>query len=223
VRRIAKAWAELMRRLGYSRYGTQGGDWGSRISPEVTRVDPSHITGLHLNALVALPSGDPTEMTSLTESEQANLAGLGKWNSERSGYAQIQSTRPQTLAYGLCDSPAGLLAWTTEWFDDYGEHVGAISADMILTNVAIYWLTRTAGSSARLYKEAAASWAAPPERSPVPTGVAVFPGDSTVKSFAERDHHVVHWSEFDRGGHFAALQAPDLVVGDVRRFFRTLR
>jgi epoxide hydrolase len=223
VSRIARAWAELMDRLGYSRYGAQGGDWGARISPELAQVDPAHVAGVHANAFVALPSGDPGEMEGLTASERERLGGLTRWREERSGYAQIQSTRPQTLAYGLADSPVGQLGWYTEWFDDYGENVGVIDRDAILTNVSVYWFTGTAGSAARLYREAAASWGRPAERSKVPLGVAVFPGDSTVRRFAERDHEVVHWSEFDRGGHFAALQAPDLLTADIRAFFRGLR
>jgi pimeloyl-ACP methyl ester carboxylesterase len=223
VTRIARAWAALMGRLGYSSYGAQGGDWGARISPQLARVDPSHVAGVHANAFVALPSGDPAEMEGLTPTERERLAGLGRWREERSGYAQIQSTRPQTLAYGLADSPVGQLGWYTEWFDDYGENVGGIDRDALLTNVSVYWLTGTAGSAARLYREGAASWSRVVERSEVPLGVAVFPGDSTVRRFAEREHNVVHWSEFDRGGHFAALQAPDLLVGDVRDYFRELR
>jgi pimeloyl-ACP methyl ester carboxylesterase len=223
VTRIARAWASLMDRLGYSSYGAQGGDWGARISPELARVDPSHVVGVHANAFVALPSGDPSELEGLTPVERERLSGLGRWREERSGYAQIQSTRPQTLAYGLADSPVGQLGWYTEWFDDYGENVGTIDQDALLTNVSVYWLTRTAGSAARLYREAAASWSRVVERSEVPLGVAVFPGDSTVRRFAEREHNLVHWSEFDRGGHFAALQAPDLLIGDVRDFFRKLR
>jgi pimeloyl-ACP methyl ester carboxylesterase len=223
VPRIARAWAELMRRLGYQRYGAQGGDWGARISPELARVDPVHVAGLHVNAFVAFPSGDPAETQGLTEPEQGRLQRLSHWNSERSGYAQIQATRPQTLAYALVDSPVGQLAWNTEWFDDYGNNIGAIDPDAILTNVTLYWLTSTAGSSARLYKEAAASWGRHLERSEVPTGIAVFPGDSTIRRFAEREHTVVHWSEFNHGGHFAALQAPQLLIEDIRQFFRHVR
>jgi pimeloyl-ACP methyl ester carboxylesterase len=223
VPRIARAWAELMRRLGYQRYGAQGGDWGARISPELARVDPVHVAGLHVNAFLAFPSGDPADTQGLTEPEQARLRRLSRWNSERSGYAQIQATRPQTLAYALVDSPVGQLAWNTEWFDDYGNNIGAIDPDAILTNVTLYWLTGTAGSSARLYKEAAASWGRHLERSEVPTGIAVFPGDSTIRRFAEREHTVVHWSEFNHGGHFAALQAPQFLIEDIRQFFRHVR
>ena len=223
VSRIARAWAELMHRLGYPRYGAQGGDWGARISPELARLDGGHVAGLHVNAFVAFPSGDPAEMASLTAAEQDRLAWLGRWNAVRGGYAAIQASRPQTLAYALTDSPAGQLAWNLEWFDDYGEGERRISDDDILTNVALYWLTGTAGSAARLYFEAAASWGRQVEKSAVPTGIAVFPGDSTIRVFAEREHNVVRWSEFDRGGHFAALQAPGLLVQDIRAFFRGLR
>ena len=223
VERIARAWAELMRRLGYARYGAQGGDWGARISPQLARTDPEHVAGVHVNALVAVPNGTPGELESLDPDDLAALGGLRKWNAERSGYAQIMSTRPRTLAYALDDSPVGLLAWNLEWFDDYGEHPAAISADAILANVALYWLTGTGGGSGHIYKEAAASWGQAVARSEVPTAVAVFPGDSTVRAFAERDHNVVRWTRLDRGGHFAALQAPDLLVRDVREFFRGLR
>lgn len=222
VTRIAEAWAELMRRLGYPRYGAQGGDWGARISPELARVAPSAVVGVHANAFVALPAGDAGSLEGLSAAERERLAGLTRWREERSGYAQIQSTRPQTLAYAMADSPAGQLAWYAEWFDDYGEKVASVSRDALLTNVTVYWLTGTAGSAARLYREAAASWGRPAERSKVPLGIAVFPGDSTVRRFAERDHEVVHWSEFSRGGHFASLQAPDLLVQDIRDFFAAL-
>ncbi|AXB42618.1 epoxide hydrolase family protein [Amycolatopsis albispora] len=220
VTRIARAWAELMRRLGYHRYGAHGGDWGARISPELARLDGEHVMGLHLNAFVAFPDND---IDGLTEHERQVADGLSNWDGERTGYAQIQATRPQTLAYGLVDSPTGLLAWDTEWFDAYGDDVGGISADRILTMVTITWLTGTAGSSARLYREGAANWAPDKPFCPVPTGIAVFPGDATIRRFAEREHRVVHFTEFDRGGHFAALQVPDLLTGDLRAFFRGLR
>jgi hypothetical protein len=139
------------------------------------------------------------------------------------GYASIQSTRPQTLAYALVDSPVGQLAWNTEWFDDYGDKVGSIDRDAILTNVSLYWLTGTAGSAARLYRDAAAVWGRPAGHCAVPMGVAVFDGDSSVRSFAESDHTIVHWSEFDEGGHFASMHVPETLVGDVREFFRLVR
>jgi epoxide hydrolase len=215
--RIARAWAELMRRLGYDRYVAQGGDAGGLISPWVGRLDPGHVLGVHVNALITLPA----------ENDWGGEAGSddGDWQ-ERSGYAQIQSTRPQTLAYALTDSPVGVLAWNLEWFVDYDPArtlQTPIDRDLILTNVTIYWLTATSGSSARLYKDSTMQEWAPEGRSQVPTAVAVFPGDGTSRGIAERQHNLVRWTEFDRGGHFAALQAPDLLVDDIRAFARDLR
>jgi pimeloyl-ACP methyl ester carboxylesterase len=222
VARVARAWAELMRRLGYERYGAHGGDWGARIAPELARIEPDRVLGLHVNAYVTIPPPDLDSLGDLTPGEKDRLELSRRWFTERSGYAQIQSTRPQTLAYGLVDSPVGLLAWNTEWYDDYGDAVGSIDADTILTVVMLYWLTGTAGSAARIYREAASSWGAA-EVSPVPTGIAVFPGDGTIRRLAERQQRVVRWTEYDRGGHFAALQAPDLLLGDIREFFAGLR
>ncbi len=144
-----------------------------------------------------------------------------------SGYAAIQSTRPQTVGYGLTDSPAGQLAWIAEKFGEWTDGgLAAVDRDQMLTNITVYWLTGTAGSSARLYYEAArsGSWG-PPAVSTAPTGVAVFPEEiaAPVRRIAEQSNHVVHWSEFDRGGHFAAMEEPDLLIGDVREFFRAFR
>jgi epoxide hydrolase len=228
TRRIARAWAELMNRLGYRRYGAQGGDTGSVVSPELGRVDPDHVIGVHVNNLGTVPSGDPAELADLTEADKRRLALLEKWGRELTGYAILQSTRPQTISYALTDSPAGQLAWIVEKFKEWTDpHAAlpedAVDRDLILTDVSVYWLTATAGSAARLYYEGAGTWGQAQPRSPLPTGVAVFPGDVTVRSLAERDHNVVHWAEFDRGGHFAALEAPDLLIGDVREFFRLVR
>ncbi|WP_052423269.1 epoxide hydrolase family protein [Nonomuraea candida] len=228
VRRIAAAWAELMRRLRYARYGAQGGDWGSAISRELGVMDAQHVVGVHLNNVIALPSGDPAELAVLTDDEKSRLASLDHYMNELSGYMRIQSTRPQTLAYALTDSPVGQLAWIVEkfkeWTDSEGFPEDSVDRDRMLTNVMVYWLTGTAGSSARLYREAALSFGKP-EPSTVPTGVAVFPRDITrpVRRFVERDNTVVHWQEYDRGGHFAAMEVPDLLVSDVRRFFDRLR
>jgi pimeloyl-ACP methyl ester carboxylesterase len=221
IRRIARAWAELMLRLGYERYGAQGGDAGSLISPELGRLDPERVVGVHVNALVPTSTPSEDELEGLTEAEQARLAGLARWE-ELSGYAVMQGTRPQTLAYALADSPVGQLGWYADWFAAHGEKVGVLDRDAILTNVMLYWLTGTAGSAARLYKEMADVWE-PAERSPVPMGVAVFPGDPSVRRFVEQEYDVVHWSEFDRGGHFAAMEAPEILVEDIRAFFRGLR
>jgi epoxide hydrolase len=228
VRRIASAWTVLMHRLGYDHYGAQGGDWGAVISRDVGLIAPDHVVGIHLNTLATPPPDDETE---LTDDVKAHLEGLRYYMDELSGYMKIQATRPQTLAYGLTDSPVGQLAWIVEkfreWTDSSQVPEDAVDRDLLLTNVMVYWLTRTAGSSARLYREfvlSGTAWGAG-EPSTTPTAVAVFPKDIAhpVRHLAERIHNIVHWSEFDRGGHFAAMEQPDLLVGDVREFFRRFR
>ncbi|MEO3783399.1 epoxide hydrolase family protein [Actinocorallia sp. B10E7] len=226
LHRVARAWAELMSRLGYERYGAQGGDSGSVISPELGRAAPGHVAGVHVNGALGFPTFDPAEMEGLTEAEQARMQLYA--DDDRSGYAIIQATRPQTVAFGLHDSPAAQLAWIAEKFKEWTDPAhdlpeDAVDRDQMLTDVSIYWLTRTAASSARLYKEGSAQWGRPVERSEIPHGVAVFPGDGGIRRVAEREHNVIHWSEFDRGGHFAAMEAPDLLVDDVRAFFRKVR
>jgi epoxide hydrolase len=228
--RIAGALVELMGRLGYDRYGVQGGDVGAFVAPVVGRLDPERVVGVHVNALVTFPSGDPDELADLTEAERQRMARLRHFQDDMMGYAAIQGTRPQTLAYALNDSPVGQLAWIVEKFKEWTDPAAelpedAVDRDHLLTNVSIYWLTGTAGSSASHYYETAHDptiWA-PRERGTVPTGVAVsLTQDVAIRKLAERDHNVVHWSEFDRGGHFAAMEAPEFLVGDVRAFFRTL-
>ncbi|HWF81098.1 MAG TPA: epoxide hydrolase [Streptosporangiaceae bacterium] len=227
-RRIARAWDELMGRLGYDRYGAQGGDWGSAISRELGLVAPDHLIGVHLNMLSARPS-DGATTNDLTDEESARLQALKHFRSTGSGYQAIQSTRPQTLAYGLTDSPAGQLAWIAEKFGEWTDNGlpdQAVGRDHLLTNVSIYWLTATAGSSARLYYETAhtGGWGTPATSS-VPTGIAVFPREIAppIRRFAEQSNNIVHWTEFDRGGHFAAMEQPGLLTGDIRDFFRQLR
>ncbi len=226
VPRVARAWATLMERLGYQRYGAQGGDWGSVISRELGLTAPGQVAGVHLNMLITRPPDDPGE---LTEEEARRQRVQREFRATGSGYSALQSTRPQTLAYGLTDSPAGQLAWITEKFGawtDGGLPDEAVDRDQLLTNVTLYWLTGTAGSSARLYYEVARSRSWNPRAvSGVPTGVAVFPREiaQPIRRFADLSDNIVHWSEFDRGGHFAAMEVPDLLVGDVREFFRPLR
>ena len=225
VSRVARAWDVLMRRIGYERYGAQGGDWGSAISRELGLVAPEHLIGIHLNTLFPQARDEPAD---LTDQEKARLEAMRRFRSDGSGYFMIQATRPQTVAYALTDSPAGQLAWIAEKFHEWtdGGLPGAVDRDQLLTNVTLYWLTGTAGSSARLYFEAARSGSpGPPAVSTVPTGVAVFPREIAppIRRFAEQSNTIVHWSEFDRGGHFAAMEEPDLLVGDVREFFRLLR
>lgn len=226
-RRIARAWAELMSRLGYTRYGAQGGDTGSVVSPELARVDPDHVLGVHINGGLSFPSGDPGDFEGLTEVEQARLDAAERLREVGTGYADLQSTRPQTISFALSDSPVGQLAWIVEKFHEWTDPARelpeeAVDLELLLTDVSLYWFTGTSASSANLYYE---NRVAPAERSRpsgVPTGIAVFPTDPAIRRIAEREHHVVHWSEFDRGGHFAALEAPDLLVEDIRAFFGAL-
>ena len=230
--RVARAWAELMRRLGNARYGAQGGDWGAFVSPELGRIDADHVVGVHVNAATMgfIPFGpvEPDELASFTDAEKLRLDRLNRFQADGNGYFQIQATRPQTLAYALTDSPVGQLAWIVEKFKEWSYPSAelpeqAIARDRILTDVMLYWLTGTAGSSARTYYENmhASSWGQQPGTTP--TGVAVFAEDVAIRRFAERGNNIVHWSDFERGGHFAALEAPDLLVADVRDFFRTVR
>jgi epoxide hydrolase len=224
VHRVARAWDELMQGLGYLRYGAQGGDWGSVISRELGLIAPGHLIGVHLNMLIPYVRDEPAD---LTAQERERIEIMRRFRSTGRAYSAIQSTRPQTLAYGLTDSPAGQLAWIAEKFHEWtdGGLPGAVDRDQLLTNVMLYWLTGTAGSSARLYYEARVGPGGPPRRSAVPTGVAVFPAEiaPAIRRFAEQSDTIVHWSEFDRGGHFAAMEEPDLFVADVREFFRRFR
>jgi microsomal epoxide hydrolase len=222
LRRIARAWATLMTRLGYERYGAQGGDWGAGVACDLGLVDRERVVGVHLNYLLTLPSDLPDELTGLSDVELARLARFHQFLDDQSGYMKLQTTRPQTLAYALADSPVGQLAWIVEKFEEWADT--DIDRDTLLTNVMLYWLTNTGGSSARLYYEYAHTPRLP-ERSAVPTGVAVFSNDIVppIRTVAERTLHIVHWSEYERGGHFAALEQPAVLVDDIRTFFRTVR
>jgi pimeloyl-ACP methyl ester carboxylesterase len=235
VPRIAMAWAELMRRLGYERYGAQGGDAGSPISLALGTIHPAQVAGVHVNMLMTFPSGDPAEMAELGATDQRRLGLLQRFDQDLSGYMKIQATRPQTISYALTDSPVGQLAWIVEkfreWTDSEKVPEDAVDRDAMLTIASIYWLTATAGSSAQFYYEGAeavrqlASGNPPPPIN-VPVGVAVFPRDifQPIRRFADRDiSTITHWTEFDRGGHFAALEEPGLLVDDVRTFFRSVR
>lgn len=230
TQRAAHAWAGLMRQLGYDRYGAQGGDLGALLSPELGYVDPEHVVGIHVNAATVgfIPFGgvDEEELAGLTEVERARIGRIEEFLGDGIGYFQMQATRPQTIAYGLTDSPAGQLAWIADKFHDWvhGPLDEAVSRDQILTNVMFYWLTGTAGSAGNIYYEnmhAQPSWGREPAKTPI--GVAAFAEDISVRSYGEQGHNIVHWSDIDRGGHFAAMEAPDLFVEDVRTFFRKLR
>jgi pimeloyl-ACP methyl ester carboxylesterase len=229
--RIARAFAELMSLLGYERYGAQGGDFGALISPDLGRVDSDHVAGVHVNAATVgfIPFGEVDEVTlaEFTAAEKVRFERMNRFLSEGSAYFQIQGSRPQTIAYGLTDSPVGQLAWIVEKFKEWTHPSAelpekAIDRDRMLTNVMLYWLTAAGASSAQLYYESthSSNWPTP---STVPTGVAVFAEDIPIRRYAEQANNIVHWSEFDRGGHFAAMEAPDVLVGDIREFFRGLR
>jgi pimeloyl-ACP methyl ester carboxylesterase len=226
VDRIASAWASLMARLGYARYGAQGGDWGSAITTSLGAQDPEHCAGIHITLAF---STRPQVQGEPTREEQRALTEIKHYSDWDSGYSKQQSTRPQTLAYGLTDSPAGQAAWILEkfwaWTDCDGHPENILSKDELLDNVMLYWVTATAGSSARLYWESFG-----PRRATrtvrVPTGVAVFPKEivTPVRRWMESNFtNIQHWSEMPRGGHFAAFEQPELFVRDVRAFFGRIR
>jgi len=224
AKRVAQAWDTLMKRLGYDRYGAQGGDLGSFICRELGVLAPDGLVGIHVMQIFAFPSGDPAEMAKLTEEDRRRLAILARFR-ERGGYNEIQSTRPHTLAYALDDSPVGTLAWNLELPDGFGDTVDCLDRDVLLTNATIYWLMGSSGTAAHIYYENAHGGLDLDAENATPTGVAVFDGDfETIRTFAERANtNIVRWSEFDRGGHFAAIAAPELLVGDLREFFRRFR
>jgi microsomal epoxide hydrolase len=228
--RIAKAEVELMRRLGHARYGAQGGDWGSLVTSWIGKLDPAHCAGIHLNMLIAPPppSASPE---ALAADEQQRLAQAASFQSEGTGYQAIQGTRPQTLAYGLNDSPAGLAGWIVEkfraWADCRGDVESVFTRDELLTNLTLYWLTGTINSSMRLYYEMRKRAKLPfaDGRIEVPTGVAVFPKElyNAPRAWAERYYAIRRWTVFPAGGHFAAMEQPAELAADLREFFRALR
>jgi epoxide hydrolase len=222
--RVARAFTELMRRLGYQDFGVHGGDVGSFVGREMGVQKPEGLVGVHVLQIFAFPTGDPAEMAKLSAEEKERLQILSSFR-ERAGYIGMHSTRPQTLAYGLTDSPVGQLAWNSELYSGWGDASLVIDRELFLTQVSMYWLTATAGSSARIYYEDKhAGFAEREEMNTVPTGVAVFPYDfRTIRPFAERANNIVHWWEFNRGGHFAAMDANDLLIGDIQTFFRGFR
>lgn len=228
--RIADVFTELMTGLGYDRYCVQGGDYGSFIGPLMGAAAPERVIGVHVNAVAFgfMPGRNVTDeqLAAMTEVERDRVARAKDWGAEKAGYFRLQSTRPQTLSYGLSDSPVGQLAWIVEKFKEWtnsGKNLpeDAVARDRLLANVSVYWFTGTAGSSANLYYEFAHSRTIPPP-SPVPTGVALFAEDLGIRSVGERWFTITHWSDFDTGGHFAAMETPRLLVEDIRAFFATL-
>lgn len=221
--RIARAWAELMRRLGYERYGAVGNDAGATISVAVGRVDPEHVVGVHVAQLFSFPSGDPAELVDLTEEEQAALAHLGWFWENMGAFNQLQSQQPQTLAHALADSPSGVLGW-------HAQLMGDADPGFVVANAAVYWFTGTQGSALRLYRENALAARRAQEsgerREPtaVPTALAAARGDfASIRRFAERDHSDIRqWNVYERGGHFAAHAEPQQTAEDVTAFFAAL-
>jgi pimeloyl-ACP methyl ester carboxylesterase len=225
VPRVARAFAALMARLGYARYGAQGGDWGAQVATRIGVLDAEHCAAIHVN----MPIADrPDGQVDLSSDDKAGLAALGEFMREESGYALEQSTKPQTLGAALNDSPAGLLAWIVEkfraWSDCDGDPERVFTRDQLLTNVTTYWVTQTITSSARLYWEHMHSTETV-QRVDVPTGVARYPKEVLryPRPWVERRYHVTHWAEMPRGGHFAAMEQPELFVADLRTFFDTAR
>ena len=229
--RIAAIEARLMARLGYARYGVQGGDWGSIIGTQVALNDAPHVAGLHLNmCTAAAPAvGDPN--AGLSDAEKERLKVRAAFQAEETGYQQIQGTKPQTIGIALNDSPVGLAAWIVEkfrtWCDCDGNPEKIFSRDDLLTNITLYWVTQTAASSARIYYESRHAAAAPggPRRIETPTACADFPKEIiwSPRRWLETRYNITRWTVMPRGGHFAAFEQPDLLVDDVRAFFRTLR
>jgi epoxide hydrolase len=216
--RVAQAYDTLMRRLGYESYGTHGSDGGALVSRELAVLDPPGFRGAHVLQLFSFPSGADGEMDAFGPKEYAALEFLG-WFQSVGGYNQMNGTRPQTIAAALSDSPVGQLAYN-ELFENFGNGTSLVSVEQVLTQVSLYWLTNTSATAVR-YHYAEGHSGAEPVVSHGRIGVAVFADDfQTIRPLAERDNtNIVHWSEFDRGGHFAALEVPELVVGDVRTFF----
>jgi pimeloyl-ACP methyl ester carboxylesterase len=226
--RIARAWDELMVRLGYERYGAQGGDWGSLITTLIGSQNLGHCAGIHINMPIAGPTQD--DFADLTPAEMTALGKFQHYQEHESGYSKQQSTRPQTVGYGLVDSPAGQAGWILEkfwaWTDNDGSPEDAIGRDQLLDNVMFYWLNGAGASSARLYWESFGQFGSGDATVAIPTGISQFPKEITATSrrWAERVYtDICHWNELDRGGHFAAFEEPDLFVQEVRSTFRSVR
>ncbi|MEO8695796.1 MAG: epoxide hydrolase family protein [Acidimicrobiales bacterium] len=227
-RRIAVGLAEVMRALGYERYGAHGGDWGAMVSSQLGLTDPAHCIGVHLSMVIAPKPADPAVADDVTEQERAELARMYAAGRDQMGYQRIQSTRPQTLSASLMDSPLGLAAWIVEkyraWSDCDGDIETRFTKDELLTNLTIYWVTGTIASANRIYAETrlagfGASLPDAPVR--VPMGYVKFPGDAfkPPRRWVEELYDIRRWSEVDEGGHFPALETPELLSEEIRRFF----
>ena len=226
VEKIGRAWGELMARLGYDRWVAQGGDWGSAVTTAIGVQKVAGCTGIHLNMPIGRPL--PEDLQNPTPAELKALGALQHYQEWDSGYSTQQRTRPQTVGYGLVDSPVGLAGWIFEkmwaWTDNSGSPFDALSRDQILDNIMLYWLPATGASSARLYWESFGAFA--PQQVTLPVAVSAFPKEilPTPRKWAERNFlNLVHWGDMPRGGHFAAWEQPDLFVGELRTAFAKMR
>ncbi|MEL5991681.1 epoxide hydrolase family protein [Microbacterium phosphatis] len=221
--RVAAAYDRLMRALGYDSYGIHGSDNGAMVARELGLLNPDGFLGLHVLQLFSFPSGDPAEFERLEPGDYAGLEHM-QWFQSVGGYNTMNASRPQTVAVGLSDSPVGLLAYS-ELFNSFGNGTSLVPLEKILLEVSVNWFANAASGMSRSYLEnARAAEGAEPRVNAAPTGVAVFADDfQTIRVFAERDNsNIVHWSRFDEGGHFAALERPDFVADDIRAFFTAL-
>ncbi len=226
IEHIADAWAQLMARLGYNRYFAQGGDWGALVTAAIGMQDTAHCAAIHMNMPIAPP--DPANMDNLTEREQSALAGMKHYQDWDSGYSKQQSTRPQTLGYGLADSPAGQMAWIIEkfwsWTDCDGHPENVLTRDELLDNVMMYWLTNSGASSGRIYWESFGKTNTNPIN--IPVGCSIFPKEifRTSRRWAEkRFSNLIHFNDLEKGGHFAAMEQPASYLDEVRTTFRKVR
>ena len=226
VAKIGETWAKLMARLGYDRYAAQGGDWGSMVTTAIAMQDTEHCLGIHLNMPIVGP--DPDTMNDLTDLEKGGLASMQHYEQQGSGYSKQQATRPQTLGYGLADSPAGQAAWILEkfhaWTDCNGHPENVLDRDELLDNVMLYWLPGTGASSARLYWESFAS--VKMDDVLIPVGCSIFPHEifRCSRRWAEkRFKNIIHFNVMEVGGHFAAFEQPELFIDEIRTCFRSLR
>lgn len=227
VERIARNWAVLMRRLGYDHYVAQGGDWGAAVTNQLGVDRPEGCAAIHLNIPIVYPT--PEQMADMTSAEEAAVKDWREIEATGTGYLSIQSTRPQTLGYGLTDSPVGQAAWIYEKLHFWTDHDGAVenllSMDEMLDNIMLYWLPATGGSSARLYWESISN-AFQTRSVEIPVGVSIFPRELSRPSrrWAEKAYSALfYWNELDKGGHFAAFEQPRLFVDEMRRCFRLIR
>ena len=225
VEKIAQTWDQLMVLLGYGNYGAQGGDWGAAVTTQIGR-NVGHCDGIHINMPIGRPT--PESLQDPTDEEKSALEGLTYYQEWDSGYSKQQSTRPQTLGYGLVDSPVGQMAWIIEkfwsWMDCDGHPENTLTRDELLDNVMLYWLTASGASSARLYWESFGSFGGG-DKVEIPTGVASFPKEiiRSPRRWCEQSYNITHWTTMPKGGHFGAFEQPELFVNDLRTFFKTIR